>query len=339
VLEVLGLAPVAESIYALLLDRPGFGVAELVDHLGLSEGEVRAGLDELADLTLLRPSRENPGRLRVVRPEVGVELFLRRQEEELTRRAHELAANKAAAARLVARYAELAPDGNSDRTEQLFGIDAIQDRLEVLARTMESECLSVMPGGGQSQGSLDASRPLDEAAMKRGVALLTLYQDSVRNDRATYAYARWMTDEGGQVRTAPLLPPRMLIVDRKIAVVPIDLNDTKRGALVTREPAIVASLVAIYQQAWDTAIPLGADQDRRGRDRDGDQDGESGAGLSPGEKELLLLLAKGMTDEAAAKRLGVSLRTVRRQMAGLMERLGATSRFEAGLKAAQRGWL
>lgn len=354
VLEVLGLEPVAESIYAVLLDRPGFGVAELVDHLGLSEVEVRARLDELADLTLLRPSRENPGRLRAVSPEVGVELFLRRQEEELARRAHELAANKAAAALMVAQYAEVAPDASSDRAEQLIGIDAIQARLEVLARRMEQECLSVMPGGGQSQASLDASRPLDADVMRRGVSMLTLYQDSVRNDPATYAYARWMTDEGGQVRTAPLLPPRMLIIDRKIAVVPIDLDNTKRGALVTREPAIVASLVAVYQQAWDTAVPLGADRNRDRRDRDrrdrgqggdpreGDGAGreqEFGEGLSPGERELLLLLAKGMTDEAAAKRLGVSLRTVRRQMAALMERLGASSRFEAGLKAAQRGWL
>lgn len=327
-LEVLGLEPVAESIYALLLDRPGFGVAQLVDHLGLSEGQVRAGLDELADLTLLRPSRESSGWLRAVSPEIGVELFLRRQEEELARRAHELAANKAAAALLVAKYAHAAPDMAAGRTEQLIGIDAIQAKLEVLARRTEEECLSVMPGGGQSPGSLDASRPLDADTMRRGVALLTLYQDSVRNDPATYAYARWMTEEGGQVRTAALLPPQMLIIDRKTAVVPIDLNDTKRGALVTREPAIVASLVAVYQQAWDTAVPLGADREQG-----------LGAGLSPGEKELLLLLAKGMTDETAAKRLGVSLRTVRRQMAALMERLGAASRFEAGLKAAQRGWL
>lgn len=46
-----------------------------------------------------------------------------------------------------------------------------------------------------------------------------------------------------------------------------------------------------------------------------------------------------MTDENAGKRLGISLRTVRRQMASLMERLNASSRFEAGLKAAQSGWL
>ena len=51
------------------------------------------------------------------------------------------------------------------------------------------------------------------------------------------------------------------------------------------------------------------------------------------------LLAAGLTDEAAAARLNISHRTARRLMAGLMERLGARSRFEAGLKAAQRGWL
>lgn len=62
-------------------------------------------------------------------------------------------------------------------------------------------------------------------------------------------------------------------------------------------------------------------------------------GLSAQEQQLLKLLASGLTDEAAGKRLGVSLRTVRRHMAALMERLNATSRFEAGLKAAQRGWL
>lgn len=51
------------------------------------------------------------------------------------------------------------------------------------------------------------------------------------------------------------------------------------------------------------------------------------------------MLAAGLTDEVAGRRLGISARSVRRQMAGLMERLGASSRFEAGLRAAQRGWL
>ncbi|SFT21042.1 response regulator transcription factor [Streptomyces sp. ok210] len=88
----------------------------------------------------------------------------------------------------------------------------------------------------------------------------------------------------------------------------------------------MASLVAIYEQAWDTAIPLGTNQD-------------DDFGLTALDRELLRLLGSGLTDEAPGNRLCVSARTVRRQMASLMERLSATSRFEAGLKAAQRGWL
>ncbi|MEV4454832.1 LuxR C-terminal-related transcriptional regulator [Microbispora sp. NPDC049633] len=57
------------------------------------------------------------------------------------------------------------------------------------------------------------------------------------------------------------------------------------------------------------------------------------------ERQLLKLLAEGLTDEGAARQLGLSQRTVRRMMAGIMERLGARSRFEAGLQAAKRGWL
>jgi DNA-binding NarL/FixJ family response regulator len=50
-------------------------------------------------------------------------------------------------------------------------------------------------------------------------------------------------------------------------------------------------------------------------------------------------LAEGHTDEAIAKRLGVSHRTARRIASDLMDRLGARSRFEAGVRAVQQGWL
>ncbi|GAA2748477.1 MULTISPECIES: helix-turn-helix transcriptional regulator [Kitasatospora] len=327
-LELLGLDPESEAVYRQMLADPHGGVDELRLRLGLSEKAVRAALDKLADLTLLRASRDDPGRLRPVSPERGLELILRRQEEELARRQQELTLSRAAAARAVAEYADLRPEAAPGAPERLEGLDAIQAKLEVLTQQLTEECLSVMPGGAQSAASLEASKPLDQDAMERGVRIMTLYQDSVRNDQATFAYAQWMTSLGGKVRTAPILPPRLLIFDRRVAVVPIDPANTRRGALCTSEPGIVASLVALFEQTWTTAVPLGA-----GRGEDAD------TGLSPGERELLRLLATGLTDEAAGKRLGVSLRTVRRQMAALMERLGAASRFEAGLKAAQRGWL
>ncbi|MDP9611903.1 MULTISPECIES: LuxR C-terminal-related transcriptional regulator [Streptomyces] len=46
-----------------------------------------------------------------------------------------------------------------------------------------------------------------------------------------------------------------------------------------------------------------------------------------------------LTDSAVARQLGMSDRTVRRVVAQLMERLGAQSRFEAGVRAVERGWI
>ncbi|MFB6522721.1 LuxR C-terminal-related transcriptional regulator [Streptomyces sp. NPDC056401] len=327
-LEALGLDAQVETVYRGMLMQPTGSLAELVERTGLSEAQVREGLDRLVDLGLLTPSRDTAGALRVVSPEAGLEQLLRRQEEELVRRRHALDLGKAAAARAVAEYADLRPNTETDGTERLVGLDAIQSRLESLAREMTRECLAIAPGGAQSQASLDASRALDEKALERGIDMRIVYQDSARNDLATLAYAQWTTEHGGEVRTSPLLPPRLLVFDRTTAVVPIDPANSRLGALCTTAPGIVASLVTLFEQTWDTAVPLGAARERPTED-----------GITQRERELLKLLAAGLTDEAAGKRLGVSLRTVRRQMSALMERLEAASRFEAGLKASQRGWL
>ena len=54
---------------------------------------------------------------------------------------------------------------------------------------------------------------------------------------------------------------------------------------------------------------------------------------------LLEQLARGAKDEQIARTLGLSLRTVRRRVADLMDDLGAGSRFQAGVEAVRRGWI
>lgn len=161
----------------------------------------------------------------------------------------------------------------------------------------------------------------------RGVAMRCVYQESFRNDPDLLAYARWLTAAGGQARTVPTVPLLMIIYDREIALLPRDPADTRRGALEVRSPGIVALAYALFEQLWAEAIPFGQAATR------------ANGGLDAADRQLLLLLAAGHTDELAARRLGVSVSTVRRQMAALMERLGARSRFQAGAEAAGRGWL
>ena len=54
---------------------------------------------------------------------------------------------------------------------------------------------------------------------------------------------------------------------------------------------------------------------------------------------LLAMLAAGMTDASIARSLSWSMRTTQRRMRQLMNDLGATSRFQAGVAAREKRWL
>lgn len=322
-LEALGLSAQGVAVYQALLDEPGSGIDQLAARCGLTPQQVSVNFDELADLMLLRASGDHPGQMRAVSPELGLAHMLARQEAELAARQAKLAASRAAVTRMVAERSETRSEG----AERLLGIDAIRARLEQLAATARTEVIGVQPGN-QRPEDLDASRQANAAVFARGVTMRTLHQDAARNHPHIAVHAQWLLSQGGEVRTAPRIPQRVVIFDRVQALVPIDPSDNRKGALHVTEPGIVAALLDCFEQAWNTAVPLGAVRPE-----------DPATGLAGIERELLRLLGRGLTDEAAGQRLGLSVRTVRRHMAAIMERLGASSRFEAGLKAAQRGWL
>lgn len=326
-LEGLGLNPAAESVYRLMLMQPSWGVAEIARGLAMDQRTVRSALDDLADLSLMRPSTQMPGRTRPVGPELGLSTLLARKQAALSRQEQEVAEDRAAMAAWVAEFAPTHASPDDSEVEHLNGIDEVRERMELLAAEATREALSFMPDGAQSAASMAASRSLDERALSRGVRLRTLYLDSVRNDHASLRYAEWLTGLGGETRTVPSLPLRMLVVDETVAVLPADPDRPGPDAVVLHGRGIVSALVALFDQVWANAVPL--EPTVRG----------SGEELTRQELELLRILAQGHTDEAVARKLGVSLRTVRRMMADVMARAEAKSRFQAGMRAVQMGWL
>ncbi len=65
-------------------------------------------------------------------------------------------------------------------------------------------------------------------------------------------------------------------------------------------------------------------------------DSEGHALLTPRELEVLAALAEGMTNKAIARRLDISLHTVKFHVESLFRKLGARTRTEAVAKAAER---
>jgi len=66
------------------------------------------------------------------------------------------------------------------------------------------------------------------------------------------------------------------------------------------------------------------------------RENEAHALLTPRELEVLATLAEGMTNKAIARRLDISLHTVKFHVESLFRKLGARTRTEAVAKAAER---
>jgi DNA-binding CsgD family transcriptional regulator/sugar-specific transcriptional regulator TrmB len=326
----LGLGPQEEDVYRLLLINHGLSMADLVMTSGLPPEQARGAVDRLIELNLVHDTTADSADsvLQPVDPRDGLQSLLSDQLAELHIRQREYEENRATISKLLVEFNDLYPAQGNQDGERLIGVDAIRTRIKALAMSSTTECMTFNPGGAHSAASLEASKPLDRDLIARGVHMRTVYLDSVRNDGTTSEYAHWLTELGSQVRTVPVLPVRMVLVDRKVALVPVDAYNSRKGAVQLRSPGVIAALVDLFERVWAQAVPFGAPPQKRHDN-----------GLTPREQELLKLLAQGLTDAAAGKSLGLSLRTVRRMTADLSERLNARSRFEAGLRAGQRGWL
>ncbi|MFC8506199.1 LuxR C-terminal-related transcriptional regulator [Streptomyces sp. NPDC057411] len=310
-----------------MIQKPRWSVAELVEETGLSASDVEDGLAELTAFSLIRPSGEVPGSVVVVPPSVALAELISTRQRDVYEDQRRLAECRVALSDIVAEFEQRHDGFDGSRIEYLRGMDSVRGYLEEMSHQIETEVLALIPRASLTAESMAASQALDAKVVERGGTIRTIYLDSVRNHSATRRYAAWLNEYGGQVRTHPVLPMRLILVDRKLAVLPIDPEDSSTGALVVREPGVVTALLALFSHIWEAARPLGT------AELPDDQ------GLTPQERELLRLLAQGMTDEAAGKQLAISVRSVRRLMSDIMDRLDARSRFEAGLRVAERGWL
>ncbi|MFD3523689.1 DNA-binding response regulator [Streptomyces sp. NPDC058653] len=153
-------------------------------------------------------------------------------------------------------------------------------------------------------------------------------------------------------RQTDSIPFKMVLVDRTTAALPLDFDLHFNGVLLIRDPVVVGALVRIHQHWWDSGEdvrvpgdpPPGSLPDPSTGPTPLDTESGRGAGPEAGVlprqlRPVLDAMLCGLTDEAAAARLGMSPRTYSRRVGELLTVLGTTSRFRAGAEAARRGWL
>lgn len=198
---------------------------------------------------------------------------------------------------------------------------------EIFARALVSarECLSMLPGGPYPVSFLRSSWDNDITLLERGVRCCVLYQADAVRDAGVLRYLSEFAARGAQVRVVRRIQYRTLIVDGRLAFLGMAENKLDMPYLMVREPSLVRSLREKFTLQWKGAYSVGV----------GPEDSLADEIVV----QVIRVLMSGVTDEVAARQLDISIRTMRRRVAAVMEMLGASSRFEAGIKAAKYGWV
>ncbi|GAA0929047.1 LuxR family transcriptional regulator [Kribbella koreensis] len=316
--EAVGLSGFDADLYRQLLREPGVAVAQHGEALGVPVATVEAAVARLVGVGLVRGgSEEAPA---PVDPRSGVGMLVRERRAALDGVAAmtDQLAREFSAGQLRAEPSRL--------IEIAVGREAIEARIEDMLRGATEQAVGTDTPPYVADGSHQVSSA-ELALLDRGVRFRSIYASEVLDHPAWVAHLTSMAERGEQARVLPQVPLKLLIVDGTTAILPLAGDDkptspAQARAVVVTDSALTNALQVLFDQLWGQATPLRLT--------------ESDA-VDPAAS-LINLLASGMKDEAIARQLGVSGRTLRRRIAQVQEQLGATSRFQAGLQAARHGW-
>jgi sugar-specific transcriptional regulator TrmB len=203
---------------------------------------------------------------------------------------------------------------------------AIQTFINGAVAEAEEELLTAQPQTGRELPSagLKAAAERDKAAIDRGVRMRSLYQHSARRHAPTREYVAEVTEHGAGVRTLDEFFNRMIVVDRRLAIIPGPSGTAV--AIAVQEPALVAYLVDIFERAWERARPFTNTERSMMNDIAREQ-----------RAMTIRMLIEGHSDPVSAKRLGVSARTFAGYVADLKAEYDAETRFQLGYTMGQMG--
>ncbi|HWU21997.1 MAG TPA: LuxR family transcriptional regulator [Nocardioides sp.] len=217
-----------------------------------------------------------------------------------------------------------APSDDSGGAFTYLHGDAIEPYLSSLVTEATSEILTAQPQAGRNPATVASAVRRDTAALERGVAMRILYQHSARRHASTHKYVEGVSARGAEVRTLDEFFNRMIVIDRRVAVIPGP--EGTATAVFVREPAILAFLIDIFERTWARGRPFASRENNVARAIAAEQ-----------RRMTIRMLIEGHSDAISARRLGVSARTYAGYVADLRAEYDAATRFQLGYLMGRRG--
>lgn len=324
-LDVLGLNPVEEATYRHLITLPSASSAALAEQLDLPPTDLQAALTTLAEKGLVATSTNGAEQYVASPPLVALGSLVRDRQDDLNRARSELES-------LTEQYRGAAAQRTvTDVIDVVTGADAVAQRFAQLQRTAREEVLALVRSGVAVVSAAENAE--EDRATARGVAFRVIVERAVLEQPGVFANAEGAMSRGEQIRVADRVPLRMIVADRELALIPLASAEAEGratvGALLVHPSALLDALLALFDHSWAAAEPLSA-MSTAAAARDG---------LDEVDLRVLTLMLAGLTDQAVGNQLGLSIRTVQRRVASLMDACSVHTRIQLGVQAERRGWL
>lgn len=318
----------ARELYRCLMTRGALQAGAIQEVTGYRASEVRAGLEQLGRVGLVAEGEDG---YRAVPYRSVVDGLLRSQAGILERVLTHLSERHRTLRTLIAERDALEPNGEVSTVPLVTDPRAGMYDMPSEATT---EIATIHPGGHFTDELLERSLSRAEQCLRNGVALRVIHQRAAMQRPRQVAYMREIEQMGGSVRLRDNLPFRLLLIDRSSAVCALDAGGGSLETLLLRGGQFVTMLERVFEVTWVDSVPLSS---ATGRPAAAPERNEQVLGLSGQQEVVLRMLAEGQTDQAIARRLGVTTRTITRRMGEIYDALGVNNRFQAGVKAHRMG--
>ncbi|QBX55205.1 LuxR family transcriptional regulator [Nocardioides seonyuensis] len=216
------------------------------------------------------------------------------------------------------------PNTSGEQFTSIRGGETISGFVASLVSEAEEELLTAQPQNRRNIKGLADVVNREISVLRRGVRMRTLYQHAARRSSDTRKYVVLVSAEGAEVRTLDEFFNRLIVVDRRIAVIPS--HEGLDTATVIREPSMVAYLVDMFERHWERARPFASGESSLTQDIAAEQ-----------RAMTIRMLLEGRPDPAGATRLGVSPRTYAGYVADLKAEFDAETRFQLGYAMGKLG--
>lgn len=315
------------ELYRYAVAHPGWTRLQASEALGYPLRDIDAAMDQLTQRKLLSVQAANPDAFVAIPPDVALADLVDADERLVQDLKGRISAKRRELSALVPVYLEARKEViSSASVEVLEDPHLIQRVLIEYGRDVSEQVLMAVPGQGANADFQEENVRKDLDLLKQGVRRRNLYDLSTRDHMPTRKAVKTIAAAGGEFRTLPSVPFRMLIFDRKLAVVARQLSITDKAALMIRDPHLVNVFIQLFNFTWDFSEPFLVED-------------STASPLNGTQRAILSGLAAGYSDEVIARRLDLNVRTCRRHIAWMLETLKADSRFQAGAKARDAGWI